>query len=168
MLTAKDVAALSTDGLEALLAQGEPLAPEELAGHTDFGVSLGLPKLVERLTWKVFAKAFYRTGTKVVGCNVRLEQHGVDGPLVPRRDARGEPETFGPFAVRRASRGVLLDYGAGTPPWSPLGRLRDPLVAVNEGSTELLVGTTRLAVPWGEARTPSYFTLERRAPWPLR
>lgn len=168
MLTAKDIARLPRDGLEALLAGGHPVTPDDLAGHAYFGVSLGLPALVERLTWKVFAKAFFHAGGAVAGCNVRLEQHGVEGPLVPRRDARGEPETFGPFVVRPSARGVLLDYGASAPSWSPLARLRDPLVAVNAGSTDLLVGTTRVAVPWGEARTPSYFTLERRAPWPLR
>lgn len=168
MLTASDVAPLPLDALEDLLAKGHPVTPEELAGSVFFGVSLGLPALVERLTWKTFAKAFYVEGSEIVGCNVRLEQTGLDGPLRPRRNARGEPVTFGPFVVRWRERGVVLDYGARNPRFGPLAHVRDPLVAVNRGSTELLLGTSRLAVGWKELATPSWFTLERRERWPLR
>ncbi|MBM4358669.1 MAG: hypothetical protein FJ096_11235 [Deltaproteobacteria bacterium] len=167
MLTARDIASWPRAELERLLANGHPVSPQELAGHAFFGVSLGLPRLIERATWKTFAKVFLANGDgSVHGMNVRLEQRGVDGPLEPRRQGDGRPVTFGPFAVRVDAHRVVLDYGAFAPAWHPLARLRDPLVAVNSGSCELLLGTTRLALPWGEAQTPSYFTLERRAPWP--
>lgn len=168
MLTARDLWTLSRDELEGVLARGYAVTPIDLADHAYFGVSLGLPAVIERLTWKTFAKVFIAEADGTVsGLNVRLEQRGVDGELLPRRDRAGAPVTFGPFAVHRSAPGVLLDYGARAAWWQPLGRLRDPLVAVNEGSTDLLLGTSRLAVAGRQLATPSWFTLERRARWPL-
>ena len=54
------------------------------------GTSLGLPALVEKLTWKTFQKTFYRdprTG-RLLGWNVRLEQDGLDAPSRPRLKTR--------------------------------------------------------------------------------
>ncbi|MEZ4315095.1 MAG: hypothetical protein R3F14_44340, partial [Polyangiaceae bacterium] len=56
--------------------------------------------------------------------------------------------------------GLLLDYGARHPAYHPLARLRDPIVAVREGSVDLLLGATYLAIGGG-VKTPSFFTLER-------
>ncbi len=168
MLTARDIASLPRAELERLLANGHPVPPHELAGHAFFGVSLGLPRLVERATWKTFAKVFLAgDAASIHGMNVRLEQRGVEGPLVPKRHHDGRPVTFGPFAVKAAGHGLVLDYGACAPAWHPLARLRDPLVAVHAGSSELLLGTSLLALPWGTVATPSYFTLERRCRWPI-
>jgi hypothetical protein len=167
VLTARDVAAMPREELEAILAHAEAPAPEELDGAIFFGVSLGLAPLVERLTWKTFAKAFTRgVGGEVEGVNVRVEQRGVEGPLVPKRRRDGTPVTFGPFLVRGAAGALVLDYGARAPFGSPLALCRDPLVAVNGSSRELLLGTTRLALFGRERATASYFTLERRGAWP--
>jgi hypothetical protein len=169
VLTALDVAAMPRAELEARIARGEAPAPEDLAGSIFFGVSLGLAPIVERLTWKTFAKAFVRAeGAEVEGVNVRVEQRGVEGPLVLRRRRDGSPLTFGPFLVRASSGSLVLDYGARAPWGSPLALCRDPLVAVNAGSRDLLLGTTRLALFGREKATASYFTLERRGPWPSR
>jgi hypothetical protein len=55
---------------------------------------------------------------------------------------------------------VLLDYGAAHPAWHPLARLRDPVVAVEAGSVDLLLGASWLDLG-ARIRTPSFFTLER-------
>jgi len=169
-LTARDVAAMPRDALEDLLARGEaPECEEDLAGSIFFGVSFGLPRVVERLSWKTFAKAFVRGANgEVEGVNVRVEQLGTDGPLAPKRRGDGAPVTFGPFLVRGSGRAVVLDYGARAPWGSPLALCCDPLVRVNAGSRDLLLGTTRLALFGRERATPSYFTLERRGAWPER
>lgn len=167
---------MSRDELARVLAEGFPLDLADLRGPYR-GVSLGLGAVIERLSWKTFRKRFWVdpvTGD-VVGHNERLAQTGVDAAPEPTRDRRGEPITFGPFRVVplppggtpfRCRAGLLLDYGAKHPAWHPLARMRDPLVAVNEGSTELLLGASYLDVPFGSLRTPSYFTLEREAPGP--
>src|SRR5262249_49341771 len=132
------------------------------------GVSLGLPPLIEALTWKTFVKAFVASsvGARVQGWNVRLMQTGVRGPSVPRTRA-GVPVTFGHFAVKPDTRGpgLLLDYGSSSRnKLPPLRWLRDPIVAVNAGSAKLLLGRSYLQ--WGARRwgTPSYFTLEHEGP----
>ncbi len=170
MLTAGEIRRMPRAALEALLRRGHPIRPLDLAGFAYRGVSLGLPKLVERLTWTTFQKAFVRDGDEVRGWNVRVEQRGVDAPSAPQM-RRGVPWTFGHFRVVDArgrapegcDGGVLLDYGAYASRLDPLSRVRDPLVAVNEGSSALLLGWSYLdlgrAIP-----TPSWFTLEREGP----
>jgi len=156
-----------------LLSNGHPVLAIDLEGADYRGVSLGLPEAFERLTWKTFMKVFRKdegAPGAVVGHNVRLEQTGVSGPTVVL-EKRGEPITFGPYRVLplpedgtpfRCRAGVLLDYGARHPAWHPLARVRDPVVAVNEGSIELLLGATYLAIGGRGLKTPSYFTLERQ------
>lgn len=169
MITREDVWRMDGAALGALLSRGWAIEPAALRGPYR-GVSLGLGELVERVTWKTFRKRFWldeATG-EVVGHNERLVQTGVDGPVQERRDRRGAVVSFGPFVVTAlpadgtpfgCRAGVLLDYGARHPAWHPLARLRDPLVAVNEGSTDLLLGASYLAIGGG-VRTPSFFTLE--------
>jgi hypothetical protein len=161
--------AMSNEELARQLAAGFPLDEAALVGSYR-GVSLGLPRIVERLTWTTFRKSFHRgEDGRVRGHNVRLEQRGRTGPAIAQRRA-GREITFGPFVVRApdldggpfgCTTGVLLDYGGANPAFSPLARLRDPLVAVNEGSTALLLGASYLAIGRRGVRTPSFFTLER-------
>jgi hypothetical protein len=163
--------AMSNEELARQLAAGFPLDEAALVGSYR-GVSLGLPALVERLTWTTFRKTFHRgVDGRVRGHNVRLEQRGRTGPAVALQRG-GRELSFGPFVVRAPDHdggpfacraGVLLDYGAANPALSPLARLRDPLVAVNEGSNALLLGASYLAIGQHGVRTPSFFTLEREA-----
>ena len=72
--------------LRARIVAGHPVDPTSIAGWAYRGTSLGLPKVVEALTWKTFQKTFHRdpaTG-RLLGWNVRLEQDGVDGPRRPQ------------------------------------------------------------------------------------
>lgn len=169
MITREDVWRMDRDTLGATLSRGHAIDLAALRGPYR-GVSLGLGALVERLTWKTFRKRFWldeATG-EVVGHNERLVQTGLDGEIVERRDRAGRAVTFGPFVVTplpadgtpfRCRAGLLLDYGLRHAAWHPLARLRDPLVALNEGSAALLLGASYLAT-FGGVSTPSFFTLE--------
>ncbi len=164
--------ALDRRGLRAALAAGHPVDPSALDDARYVGLSLGLPGWVDRLAWKTFEKAFHRdpaTG-HLRGWNARLEQTGWSGPPKPQlRDQA--PITFGHFRVvpaagrRRpapAPGALLLDYGlGGNRAFDPVRMVRDPLVAVESGSTELLLGGTWLALGWGSLGTPSFFLLRR-------
>lgn len=171
MITREDIWQMDRGTLGALVSRGYPIDTSQLRGAYR-GVSLGLGETIERLTWKTFCKRFWldETTGEVVGHNERVEQTGTAGPLVQRRDRAGGIVSFGPFLVTalpsdgtpfECRAGVLLDYGAKHPFWHPLARLRDPLVALNEGSLDLLLGASYLAIGRG-VRTPSFFSLEKQ------
>ena len=159
MLTAADVHQLNAADLRALLAAGHPIDPATLDGAEYDGTSLNLPTWVERLTWKKFRKVFRRDAAGTLrGWNVRLRDMHVFGhfEVVPARGRRT------PFPVEQA---LLLDYGRGANGVSPLHFVRDPLVAVNAGSSQLLLGGSYVEVFGGAPpiATPSYFTLDLRS-----
>jgi hypothetical protein len=130
----------TTAQLAAWLAHGHPLAPEQLAGEYR-GTSLGLPAWIDRLAWKTFIKAFVRDGDRVRGWNVRLDQ---------RTQQRGK--TFGHFVAKRDGDRTMLEYER---------ILRDPLVALDAGSADRLLGVSLVGVGGITLPTPSYFLLER-------
>lgn len=175
MKRAADFFALRRDQLAAALAAGHPIEPDALADRTYRGVSLGLPGFVDRLAWKTFAKVFCRDRERGLlrGWNLRLEQTGLDGPIVPRR-RDGHDFHFGHFHVRPSAdfalpralpHSLVLDYGrGGNPRFDPTRAVRDPIVAVNAGSAELLLGWTFLELGAFRVGTPSYFTLEAVGP----
>lgn len=152
------------------LAQGHPLDPAALPGHVYHGISLGLPRWVERLTWKTFCKVFHRDQHGPRGWNVATIQER-DGLGWRPRVRRGELVTYGHFAIRpppaglpaRYGRGPLLDYGAFAGPLDPMGLVQDPLVALRPDDPGLLLGVSFLAL--GAAiPTPTYFALIRAEP----
>ncbi|HEX9102776.1 MAG TPA: hypothetical protein VF997_11255 [Polyangia bacterium] len=159
-----DFLALDGAGLAAALARGHAIDERALDDSQYRGISLGLPRAIEALTWKTFRKTFHRdprTG-RLRGWNVRLEQTGLDGPARPLR-------AFGHYGVgalgktpRPCGPGLLIDYSAGTR--GPMGRLRDPIVAVDEGGVELLLGWSFVDLGVMQLPTPSYFLLVREGP----
>lgn len=164
---------LSGKGLRALLAQGHPVDPASLDNSQYRGVSLGIPKWVEKMAWTTFMKTFHRdpeTGA-LRGWNVRLKQTGLDGPVEFMRTRDGEPKTFGHFEVVDANpdtmptgcaAGLLIHYGrGGNGRFDPIRWLRDPLVSLEPGSTDRLLGASYLDLGF-RIMTPSYFLLERR------
>lgn len=155
-MTFADVAALPTQELARLLRDLPPFDPARLAGangSTYRGISLGLPRWMDRVLWRKFAKHFATNGR---GFNLRIVQDALDAPWrVQRR--HGRARTFGPFAVQRAAHGVELDYSIANP---AMRLLRDPLVAL-DASADLVVGCSLLAVGRHRIPTPSYFVLER-------
>jgi hypothetical protein len=157
------------------MRDGHPIDPAALDDTEYRGVSLGLPVLIEKLTWKKFKKVFHRdksTG-RLRGWNVRLDQNGLDGPWVPLT-RNGVPVTFGHFLVEpgaryhppdRVGQGLVLDYGrGGNRKREGMFLVRDPIVAVTAGSVDLLLGWTYLELPLRPVGTPSFFTLERDCP----
>ena len=165
MLSAADLRSMSRPELTAVVRAGHAVDADAIADTEYRGISLGLPAFIEELTWKTFKKVFCRNelDRSVRGWNVRIEQTGLEPPFRPKR-RNGAPVTFGHFAVEVRSNGLLLDYGAGAPRFDPLGLVRDPVVAVNPGDPSLLVGTTYLALPFGDVPTPSFFSLELDGP----
>ncbi len=175
-MKANDVWRLTRPELGQLLLNGFAVDVDALRDVSFRGVSLGLPRWVERLTWKEFRKEMFTdeaTGL-VVGRNVRVVSRSelvplVDGASPPAaRTKDGLPEVFGPFGVRALTGsgypckvGVLLDYGLGHPAYHPMACLRDPIVALRKGSTDLLFGASYLSVAGALLATPSFFTLER-------
>ncbi len=150
--------------LSSLLARGGPVRAEQLAGFAFRGTSLGLPALLEKLSWVTFQKAFVRDGERVRGWNVRVEQRGLGAPSKPLL-RKGAPFTFGHFLVEEAAAGraLVLDYGAYARPLDPLRTLRDPLVALDE-EAGLILGRTLIKLGPLLLPTPSFFALEREAP----
>lgn len=171
MSRAHEFVDLSRRELARLLREGHPIDPRALDETIYRGTSLGIPGWVERLAWKIFAKTFHRDPVSGVlrGWNVRVEQHGIAGPLVLRR-RHGHPVTFGHFhvvgcagmAMPIEAPGLLLDYGrGGNPRLDPSGRVRDPIVALTPGSADVLLGWSYLDLGFARLGTPSYFLLER-------
>jgi len=172
---ARDFIGLERRQLVEAMRAGHAIPAAELAEFEYRGVSLGLPQVVERLTWKKFKKVFHRDPRGFLrGWNVRLEQNGLHEPCVPKRRG-GEIATFGHFRVEPAAKyrppesldpgALVLDYGlGGNRRREGLTWVRDPVVAVNAGSALLLLGWTYLESPLGPVGTPSFFTLERDCP----
>lgn len=152
MTTLEDLMAMKTPDHHAALVAGHPLDPDVLAGRMYLGVDLSLPGWVRKLLWHTFRKTFHRdeeTG-QVRGWNVKMEQRGIGQDQVPLTDRKGRQKTFGHYVVSSAEgiafptgyRGPnYLNYGDAGNSFFDLARLgRTPLVAVNEGSQDLLLG----------------------------
>ena len=175
MTTVDDFLDLDNRALMQALESGHPIDPAALDDTEYRGVSLGLPSAIERLSWKTFKKVFHRdpeTGA-LRGWNVRIEQtgdiHGAYEPMMKK----GERFTFGHYEVVSPeghrmpckSNGLLIHYGLGkNGALDPIRRVRDPLVAVEEGSVELLLGWSYVDLGLTTVGTPSFFALTRDVP----
>ena len=171
MTTAHELRTAKNRTLRDHVLGGHPVDPCALEGWAYRGTSLGLPKAVERFTWKTFQKTFYRdpaTG-RLLGYNVRLEQDGIDAPSRPKV-RRGRPVTEwyyevvspgGVPAPRGFDRGLIIDYARAPNPPGPVLFVKDPLVALSPGSADELLGVSYLVIGGRCIETPTYFTLER-------
>jgi hypothetical protein len=175
LITRDQLLAFDRDQLREVMNRGHAVDAGAIEGMAYQGVSLGLPRLFEELSWKKFQKAFHRdpsTGA-LRGWNVRLEQNGLDEPCVPKMKGDA-PFTFGHFEVipveetpaglRDGFRGSMIDYGRGENGADITSVLRDPLVAVNEGDPSLLLGYSIVKLGPAKIPTPTYFLLERPEP----
>ncbi len=174
--TVEDLRALRPAELAELLARGYSIEASELDDTEYSGVSLGLPRLIERLTWTKFIKTFHRdpqTGA-LRGWNVRVVQTPLSDPRwEPQLKKDGSPKSFGHYEVKELSdyqvpsaltRGLMIDYTSGASALSPMSRVRDPIVALKPGHTELLLGWSYLDLGGLRLKTPSYFVLQRGGP----
>lgn len=157
--------------LGEMLRAGHRVAAHALDDSRYRGISLGLPAWIERIAPKTFVKTFRRSGDVLRGWNVRLEQTGIDGDVVYQRYSNGDPRTFGHYHVVDpgpkpvgSHPGLLLHYGlGGNARRDPAGRLREPLVALEPGSVDRLLGWSYIDLGF-LVGTPSYSLLERLGP----
>ena len=167
--------ALRGRSLAAMLAAGHPIDPRALEGFGYRGISLGVSDLVVRFSWRTFQKTFHRDARgRLVGWNVRAEQRGLSATTEPMRTRDGNPTTFGYYEVvgcegRRTplapDGALLIDYGRGNNGiFDVMRTLRDPIVALEPGSVERLLGWSYVELGPLRVRTPSYFLLEREGP----
>lgn len=175
-LTLQDLLAMTGKERFELMTTGHPLDLDQLDGTQYLGVDLSLPRFMNAILWKTFRKTFVRdpgSGT-VRGWNVRLEQHGVDADPVPMTDKAGQQLTFGHYHVRSAeglrfprgwSGGHYLDYGVAGNTFLDPGRVGyTPLVAVNAGSMDLLLGWEVVRIGPVLVPIPDYWALCRPEP----
>jgi hypothetical protein len=167
---------MSNRELHARIEAGHSIAPEALDDTEYRGISLGLWEWVESVSWKTFMKTFHRdpaTG-RLRGWNVRMKQNGLEGPFEPMEE-RGAPKTFGHYEVvgcdtcrvpAGCDRGLLIHYGLGgrNAALDPVRRVRDPLVALEAGNVDLLLGWSYVDTGVRLVGTPSYFLLQRHGP----
>lgn len=177
MIDLEQLLKMSQRDLMSIVMQGAPLDTDALADTTYTGIDLSMPAIFHKIFWKSFRKTFHRdpaTG-RLRGWNVKVLQVGWDTPPPPRRDRRGRPLTFGHYEVREAAGvrfprgwqgGHFLDYRVAG------NRFLDfparcgfcPLVSVNPGDSELLLGWEifnlgGLKVPLGD-----FWVLRREGP----
>lgn len=169
-----DALDLSKKDLKQLLIQSHPIDMDALAGSVYKGTSLGMPGWVDKIAWKTFAKTFYKdpnTG-QLRGWNIKLKQG--TGDSVEPLTSRGKPKTFGHYLVREAKdykmpvpchHGLMLDYGLGANPrLDPARFIRDPLLSIQPGNADFLIGWSYVDIRGKLVGTPSFFVLERHGP----
>lgn len=174
-MTLDDLLHLDRRALSALITAGHPVDIDALRNREFNGVSLGLPRVVERFTWKKFKKVFVdaEDGT-VRGYNEAVEDTPLSEPWISKR-RRGVPVRYWPFRLRPVNgtsvprswdRGLLIDYGPPHRLWQPMGRMKDPIVALEPGSHELLLGVSYVDLGPLKIPTPTYFALMPGDPAP--
>jgi hypothetical protein len=171
--TFEDVLGADSRALAEIMRRAAPFDPAAIAGWQYHGVDLSLPGFATRLLWKTFRKAFVDDGAGGVrGWNVRMVQHGVHGAREPMRRPDGSPWSFAHYRVRSAAglrfpRGWegawYLDY---RDMGNPLGESLafTPLVAVNPGRDDLLLGWEVFRVGGFYLPLPDYWVLRRDGP----
>ncbi len=162
--------------LAQVMHQGSPLDHDALADTLYLGVDLSLPWLGRKLLWHTFRKTFHADPdtSALRGWNVRMKQTGIDGDAVPMVDRRGRPRTFGHYRVRSTvgetfpagwSGADFLDYtDAGNLRLDPARVGQTPLVAVNPGSSDLLLGWEVVRVAGRRLNLPLYWALRLQGP----
>jgi hypothetical protein len=175
-LTLEDLMSMNSSQLHEIMLRGHPLDPEQLAGRQYLGVDLSMPGWARKILWHTFRKTFVKdeAAGDVRGWNVRMEQRGVNGPQVPMTNRRGQPVTFGHYRIRSAkdvkfpkgwAGADYLDYGvAGNLFTDPARFAYAPLVAVNEGRYDLLLGWEVVKLGPALLPLPLYWALRVEGP----
>lgn len=174
VLDLEDLLTMSARELHAIVEAAHPIDPEALAGRQYLGTDLSMPALGHRILWQTFRKAFVldEEHGDVRGWNVRMEQRGIHGPQIPQRRKDGLPKTFAHYRIRSASgirwprgwRGEhYLDYSIGGNPF--VERLAfTPVVAVNEGRSDLVLGWELFRVGGRFVAPPMYWAIRDDGP----
>ncbi len=150
--TLDELLKMSKPEIIQVFQNGHPIKTEELDNTQYLGIDVGMPSWFHKFFWKTFRKTFYRDPETGIlrGWNVKMQQQGCDGPQTPKKDKNGKDLSFGHYHLLPAKgkkfpkgwQGAdYLDYGvAGNKAGDPAALGYCPLVAINEGSTELLLG----------------------------
>lgn len=174
-MDAADLLNLSRRELAEIVAEGHPIDPTALDDTEYHGTSIGLPEIAVKLSWRKFKKVFRREpdGGVLRGWNVQCVQNAIDEPWLDHPGRSGRV-TYWHYRVvapdgRRMpgkyDRGLLIDYGpGGNPAWHYIRWIRDPLVAVNPGRADLLLGFSYVECGPLCFGTPTFFSLQRGAP----
>ena len=176
-ITLQDLLTMNGEQLHAIVQRAEPLDLDALADTTYTGIDLSLPAWVTRLLWKSFRKTFHRDPRSgaLRGWNVKVQQTGWAQPPEAKRDRQGRPLTFGHYVVRSA-QGLAFPRG-----WKGAhfidyriagNRFLDfparagycPLVSVNAGSSDLLLGWEIFNVAGIQIPLRDYWVLKREGP----
>ena len=166
--SAKPLLDASLFGLHRALRAGHAIDEGVLDDHEYLGISVGMPRFIEKLSWKTFTKTFHRDPEtrELRGWNVRMEQTGIEGEAIPMKrpkSATDEPFTWGHYRVYPEGRGMMIDYGVPGNPFF-VSRMRDPLVAIVPGDPSVLLGVSYFDLGLFRVLTPTYFVLVRRGP----
>lgn len=175
-LTLTDLMSMDGRALHAVMQRAHPFDPAALADTQYLGVDLSMPRFFQHLLWQTFRKTFHRDPESgaLRGWNVRMAQTGVDGPQTPLTDHRDWQRTFGHYEVRSAAgvpfprgwRGAhFLDYNHAGNRFLDVARLGyTPLVAVNAGRSDLLLGWEIFRVAGLFLPFPLYWALKLDGP----
>lgn len=175
--TLDQVLQLDNSQLYDIVRQAHPLDLEALADTSYTGIDLSMPAIFHKLFWKLFRKTFHRDPKTGVlrGWNVKVQQTGWDKPPAPKLNKSGKPLTFGHYEVRSA-RGLkfprgwqgsdYLDYRvAGNTFFDfPARTGYCPLVAVNKGSMDLLLGWEVFNISGLQIPLNDFWLLKREGP----
>lgn len=168
-----DLLSLDRPALARVMEAGHAIDPDSLAGWEYKGIAVG-SALIEKIAWKTFRKTFHRDTVSGVlrGWNYRVEQDGVDGAY-PIKQKGGKDFSWGFYRVVdgkghkmpwKADHGLVIDYGFGENGLSPQSLVKDPLLAVNAGSADLLIGVSYVDLGLFTLPTPTFFILSRDQP----
>lgn len=176
-ITLDDLLAMPSDALFGVMRSAHPLDLDALADTTYTGIDLSMPALFHRLFWRSFRKTFHRdpASGRLRGWNVRVRQVGWSSPPPPLLDRHGRPITFGHYEVRSAvgvpfPRGwagsQYLDYRAGGNRFAdfPARAGHCPLVRVNPGDDELLLGWEIFRIAGVNVPLDDFWVLRREGP----
>jgi hypothetical protein len=172
LITVDDLLGMTRSQLYKVLADGHPIEPNALDDCEYNGISLGLPPWMEKLSWKKFKKVFHRDPTHggLRGWNVAAVQNGLDEDWIDAT-RKGQPQTYWHYVVVSPGchplpgpyeKGLLIHYGwGGNNLLSTMHVMRDPLLAVNPDSADLLLGYSYVEMGWFRFNTPTFFALVR-------
>jgi hypothetical protein len=171
-ITLDDLLNMSNLERRQVIFDAHPIDVDALDNTMYRGIDLSLPLIMNKILWKTFRKTFIRDteNEEIRGWNVRMEQTGWEGPGKPMTDKKGEQISFGHYRVKSA-RGIkfpggwsgeqFLDYTAAGNNWyDPASMGYTPLVAVNKGSNDLLLGWEIFKVGPLFVPLPDYWALK--------
>jgi hypothetical protein len=175
-ITLDELIDMSPAQVKEVFNNGHPIPPGALDNKQYRGVDLSLPDFMHKLLWLEFRKTFYRDPDTGVlrGWNVKMEQVGWKNPGVPKRKKNGTVQSFGHYQLLPA-KGLKFPGG-----WQGADYLNYkvpgnsafdvyhfgycPLVAVNEGDANLLLGWEVFKLGNIFLPLPDYWALQCEGP----